>query len=603
MADIATAYVQIVPSARGLKGSLSEELGGEGEQAGQKSGLKFGTGFKKAAAAATAAAAVAVGKIVKESLTEGAALEQSLGGVETMFKDSASTVIANAQQAYETAGMSANTYMEQVTSFSASLLQSLGGDTTAAASVADMAIRDMSDNANKFGTDIDRITDAYQGFAKQNYTMLDNLKLGYGGTKTEMERLLADAEQLTGVKYDINNLSDVYNAIHAVQEELGVTGTTAKEASSTLTGSLNSMKAAFRNVMGNLALGEAMGPSLEALASTVGTFLIGNLVPMVTNIITALPGALMAFINAMIPSNMSSIVSTAVSNFSNFVTSSLPAMLNNGVQMITQFVQGFLNGLPEFMMVAREMLNQLLTAILNALPSILSAGMQLIQNLASGVSSAMPGVIDAAITIVTNLLSTFTSSLPDLLAMGISFIGQLIAGAISGIGDLVVAAIKLVKAFCDSWGETDWGSLGTAVIDGIYNGIVSGVSKIVQAAKDAAMRAYNAAKEALGIHSPSRLFRKGVGEMISKGMALGITDGIPMVQRAMNALTDTTAADLASTVHIGTSTRSGSAGPAGSGLYGGGVSVVQNIYSRAQTAADLMQEARYQAEMAVLLGV
>lgn len=175
MADIATAYVQIVPSARGLKDSLGEELGGEGEKAGKESGKKFGAGFKVAAAAAVTAAAAAVGKIVKASISEGAALEQSLGGVETLFKDSAATVIANAEQAYQTAGMSANTYIEQVTSFSASLLQSLGGDTAAAASVADMAIRDMSDNANKFGTDMDSITNAYQGFAKQNYTMLDNL--------------------------------------------------------------------------------------------------------------------------------------------------------------------------------------------------------------------------------------------------------------------------------------------------------------------------------------------------------------------------------------------------------------------------------------------
>lgn len=598
MSDIATAYVQVIPSARGLKELLKKET--DGEAPGKSTGNSFVSAFKRTIAT------LGIGKIVtdglKAALTEGGALEQSLGGVGTLFKDSAATVIANAEQAYQTAGMSANTYMEQVTSFSASLLQSLGGDTAAAASVADMAIQDMSDNANKFGTDIDSITNAYQGFAKQNYTMLDNLKLGYGGTKSEMERLLADAQELTGVKYDINNLSDVYNAIHAVQEELGVTGTTAKEASSTLTGSLNSMKAAFSNVLGNLALGQEIGPSLEALAETVSTFLVGNLVPMVTNIITALPGALMAFINAMIPSNMGSIVTTAVSNFSNFVTGSLPTFLNNGVQMISQFIQGFLEGLPEFLTAAGEMINQLLTAILSALPSLLAAGMQLIQNLASGVSSALPGVIDAAISIVTNLLSTFTSSLPDLLAMGISFIGQIIAGAISVIGDLVVAAIKLVKAFCDSWGETDWGALGKAVIDGIVQGIKNGVSTIISAAKEAAQKALDAAKEALGIHSPSRLFRKGVGEMISKGMALGITDGIPMVQRAMNALTDTTAADLASTVSIGTNRRNGYSQQGGS-IYGGGVNVVQNIYSRAQTAADLMQEARYQAEMAVLLGV
>lgn len=417
-----------------------------------------------------------------------------------------------------------------------------------------------------------------------------------------MERLLADAQELTGVKYDINNLSDVYNAVHAVQEELGVTGTTAKEASSTLTGSLNSMKAAFSNVLGNLALGQEIGPSLEALAETVSTFLVGNLVPMVTNIITALPGALMAFINALLPSNMGSIVSTAVSNFSNFVTSSLPTFLNNGVQMIEQLIAGICNAIPNVSTVIGTVIETIGTVIYEGLPQLLSGGTQLIASLSSGISSALPKVMEAMTQVIKNMLSTCVSNLPDLLAMGIEFILQLCAGLISSIGDVTVAIIKVIKALCDAWGEIDWADLGNKVIDGIYNGISNGVDRIIQAAKDAANRAFEAAKEALGIHSPSRLFRKGVGEMISKGMALGITDGIPMVQRAMSALTDTTVADLASTVSIGTSRRNGY-GQQGGSVYGGGVSVVQNIYSRAQTAADLMQEARYQAEMAVLLGV
>lgn len=264
--------------------------------------------------------------------------------------------------------------MEQVTSFSASLLQSLGGDTAKAAAVADMALIDMSDNANKFGTDMERITDAYQGFAKQNYTMLDNLKLGYGGTKTEMQRLLKNAQELTGIEYDISSLSDVYNAIHVIQEEMGVTGTTAKEAASTLTGSLSSMKAAFSNVLGNLALGEAMGPSLNALAQTTVTFLTGNLLPMVWNIVTAVPGAIVTFINALLPGNMQSVVSTAVGQLSGFLTASLPTILNNGAQIILNLATGFLNGVPEFMASVGSVLNEILAAILEAAPSILSSG-------------------------------------------------------------------------------------------------------------------------------------------------------------------------------------------------------------------------------------
>ena len=209
--ELAKAYVQIIPSAQGIKGKITEALGGEAEGAGKSAGLKIAGAIKAAIVAA------GIGKVVKDALNEGAALQQSIGGVETLFKESADVVRKYANEAYETAGLSANAYMEQVTSFSASLLQSLGGDTRQAADAANQAIIDMSDNANKMGTDISSIQNAYQGFAKANYTMLDNLKLGYGGTKEEMERLLADAQKLTGIKYDIGNLNDVYGAIHAIQ--------------------------------------------------------------------------------------------------------------------------------------------------------------------------------------------------------------------------------------------------------------------------------------------------------------------------------------------------------------------------------------------------
>ncbi|MCR1943365.1 phage tail protein [Enterococcus gallinarum] len=260
----------------------------------EQSGSRIGTGLKLALGAAVAtvtAAGVALGKTISSAITEGADLQQSLGGIETLFKSSAGTVKKYADEAYRTAGLSANAYMENVTSFSASLLQSLGGDTAKAADVANMAMIDMSDNANKMGTNMQDIQNAYQGFAKQNYTMLDNLKLGYGGTQEEMKRLLADAQKLTGVKYDINNLSDVYNAIHAIQENLDITGTTAKEAAETFSGSFAAMKAAASNVLGKMALGQDIRPALNALAETTSTFLLGNFLPMVINILKALPEA------------------------------------------------------------------------------------------------------------------------------------------------------------------------------------------------------------------------------------------------------------------------------------------------------------------------
>lgn len=285
--EIAQAYVQLIPSARGITGKIQAILNPEASAAGQSAGQSLGASLVSVATKAIAAAGI--GKAFSAAINEGAALQQSLGGVETLFKGSADTVKRYAAEAYKTTGLSANAYMENVTGFSASLLQSLGGDTAKAADVANMAMVDMSDNANKMGTDMGRIQDAYQGFAKQNYTMLDNLKLGYGGTKSEMERLLADAEKLTGVKYDINNLSDVYNAIHAIQENLDITGTTAKEAASTFSGSFSAMKAAAQNVLGNLALGQNIGLSLRALYDTTKTFIIDNFIPMIGNVLSGLP--------------------------------------------------------------------------------------------------------------------------------------------------------------------------------------------------------------------------------------------------------------------------------------------------------------------------
>lgn len=284
--ELGKAYVQIIPSAKGISGMIQKEMGGEVASAGTSAGQSLGSNlvgtFKKVIAAA------GIGKAFGAALSEGAALQQSLGGVETLFKDSADKVKGFANEAYKTTGLSANAYMENVTGFSASLLQSLGGDTDKAAETANMAMIDMSDNANKMGTSMESIQLAYQGFAKQNYTMLDNLKLGYGGTKQEMQRLLADAEKLTGVKYDINNLSDVYSAIHAIQENLDITGTTAREAATTFTGSFESMKAAAQNVLGKIAIGENVTPALQSLLETTRTFLFGNFLPMIGNILSGL---------------------------------------------------------------------------------------------------------------------------------------------------------------------------------------------------------------------------------------------------------------------------------------------------------------------------
>lgn len=643
MGDLAKAYVQIVPSARGMREGLTSIVNGEMPSGGKSAGGIFGSNLVgKIKSVITAAA---IGKALSSSITAGAELEQSLGGIETLFKDSAATVIANAEQAYKTAGMSANGYMEQVTSFAASLLQSLGGDTAKAAEVSDMALTDMSDNANKFGTDMQRITDAYQGFAKQNYTMLDNLKLGYGGTKTEMQRLLKDAEALTGVKYDISNLSDVYNAIHVIQDELGVTGTTALEASETISGSFNSMKASFTNILGDLALGRDIKPSLTALVQTTVTFLKGNLVPAVKNIITALPGAVGILLKELIPANVQDIINSFVSNFSTFMTTSFPTILENGTAMVTQLVAGFQAGFPEmitsaagligqvlsiivaslpgvlesgasiimqlvtgFLSVAPslytaagEIIQQLLTSLMQALPSMLSTGAQFIMNMVSGLLSNLPSIVSSATTVVANLLTTFASHLPDLLAQGISMIGQLVAGLISMIPDVISTAMDIGSDIINTFGETDWLSIGKNIIDGIITGIWNAAESLFNALKDLASRALQAAKDVLGIESPSKVFRDQVGRYIPAGVALGIRNNLGQVKAAVRQMSVAATDNFTASLRMDTQASSNTS--AGGVSSGHGITVNQYIYSKSQTAADLMQEARYQAEMAVMLGV
>lgn len=349
--ELGKAYVQIIPSAKGISGMIQKEMGGEVASAGVSAGESLGS--KMMGAVSGVIAAAGIGKAIGASINEGAALQQSLGGVETLFKDSADKVKGFANEAYKTTGLSANAYMENVTGFSASLLQSLGGDTDKAAETANMAMIDMSDNANKMGTSMESIQLAYQGFAKQNYTMLDNLKLGYGGTKQEMQRLLSDAEKLTGVKYDMNNLSDVYSAIHAIQENLDITGTTAREAATTFTGSFESMKAAAQNVLGKLSLGEDIQPALQSLLETTSTFLFGNLIPMIGNILKQIPNLILGGIKGVfsgifgegLGSIMGGIVTALGSAFLAFKAFSAVTGLLSGIPAILTTIKTAVTGL------------------------------------------------------------------------------------------------------------------------------------------------------------------------------------------------------------------------------------------------------------------
>jgi phage-related protein len=411
----------------------------------------------------------ALANLGKSALDSVGQLEQNVGGVETLFGDAADAVIASADRAYQTAGMSANDYMSTVTSFSASLLQSLGGNTEEAAKVADMAIIDMADNANKMGTSMDMIQNAYQGFAKQNYTMLDNLKLGYGGTKTEMERLLADAEKLTGVKYDINNLNDVYQAIHAVQEEMGITGTTAKEAASTLEGSMASAKAAWDNFMN----GSGDADQLADAFATAADNIVKNLAEIIPRFAETLP-ALGGAIIAQIPGLVAAIVPAVLSAGQRVLKQLQDAVLDfdfagtadKVVQMITGFIEGdglgslldtlatiftgIVNGissmLPSLLPALIELISYVVTSLLDQLPAILDCALELILGLAQGILAALPVLIEALPEVISSIVEFLISAVPQIIDAGIELLMALVDALPVIIDALVDALPQIIRA-------------------------------------------------------------------------------------------------------------------------------------------------------------
>lgn len=519
--ELGQAYVQIMPSARGIKGSIEGVLNNEIGSSGTALGGKLGKMMALGAAAAVAAAGI--GKLVGSAIAEGAKVQQSEGGIETLFKGSAGIVKKNAQQAFKTVGISANEYMEQVTSFSASLLQSLGGDTKKAAKVSDMAMKDMGDNANKFGTDMGSIQQAYQGFAKQNYTMLDNLKLGYGGTKSEMERLLSDASKLTGQKYDINNLSDVYTAIHAIQQNLGVTGTTAKEASTTFTGSMNAMKAAWQTLLGNMATGQNLQPALEGLVTSAWTFFTGNLLPMVGTIL-----------------------------------SSLANLIINNIDKVPSLIDG---------------LGQKLLA---KGPTVLNAGLVLISKLAIAIIKATPKILSALGVLLLRAVAALLKGAGKFLSIGAKFIGSLVSGVkaranafIDNCGGLAGKALRAIRSGLPGFKE-----LGGDIVRGMISGVKNLVGNFGQAIKDMVRSGLRAGKKESKTGSPSRLFRDELGKWIPLGAAVGvrkytsafeesvsdmIANTIPTAQRQLQTISigNNTAAGLSDSIVSGISTIAG----------------------------------------------
>lgn len=452
--ELGKAYVQIVPSAQGIKSALTEmfdeETDGLGEQTGQSIGQKLVGTLKNVIVAA------GIGKIISDSINMGGALQQSLGGVETLFKDSADTVKEYAAQAYRTVGLSANDYMEQTTSFAASLLSSVSQDTNAAAQLANMAMVDMADNANKMGTDMQDIQNAYQGFAKQNYTMLDNLKLGYGGTQAEMQRLLNDATKISGVKYDLGNLADMYSAIHIIQQEMDITGTTAKEAATTLTGSFAAMKAAAENVMGNWSTGADLTEPLQALADTAQTFLVDNLLPMIGNVLAGIP---------------------------EIVYSLVPELLQTGTELLSSLAQGFTEGIPEFFSTALPQLLAFTDQLRDNAASFVDAGLNLITQLLNGLIAGLPDLIAYVPDIIINICGIINDNMPKILGEGVAIIVQLVAGLVQTVPSLLANWKKILEAVLSVISAINWLNIGKTILTGVANGVKSMGSSLLNAFK------------------------------------------------------------------------------------------------------------------------
>jgi len=518
--EIAKAYVQIIPSAEGIQGGIASALGDAGiDSAATGAGTRIASLIKGAIGAA------AIGTVIKEALNEGAAFEQNIGGIETLYKDSADLMKEYAAQAFETAGLSANAYMETATSFAAGLVNSLGGDTQAAAEAANTAIIDMADNANKMGSSMESIQNAYQGFAKQNYTMLDNLKLGYGGTKTEMERLLADAQAITGVEYDIENLADVYEAIHVIQGELGITGTTAEEATATFSGSLASMKASLSNFLAAMATGGDVTSALSTLVNTATTFLMNNALPMIINVAQGVVAALPELVNQVIA----------------FLTD--PAAINMIIEAGFTLLTSLIGNLPGIITTIIQALPDIIVNIVDALisniPLLVDAGFQLFVALIANLPQIIVAVVAAIPQIINGILNSLKNAMPKIAEAGFNLIVSLV-DKLSEIDAKIKDAIKqLIDNLLGKIADTKDAMVdaGKNLLFGIGEGITNAISSVVTKAKDAAASIVDGIKSFLQIGSPSRLLANEVGQWIPAGIAEGITNNSDLVTDAMNDVT------------------------------------------------------------------
>lgn len=534
----ASGFARGIKSVIGSVKNMNESMKDATNTASKMSSVMKGIGSSaikvgKGLAVAGAAAATAVTALVSKSVGAFSDYEQLTGGVETLFgaggrsveeyaqsvgksvsdiqgkydslMSAQNVVLENANKAYMTAGMSANEYMDTVTGFSASLISSLGGDTNKAADYANSALVDMSDNANKMGTDMESIKNAYQGFAKQNYTMLDNLKLGYGGTQEEMKRLLSDAEKLTGQRYDISSFADITQAIHAIQTQMDITGTTAKEASTTISGSWGSLKAAFQNVLVGLTTGGDMfDQSLDALINTAVTFgqniipaikgalsgvgyLIEGLAPVIGETIPPLINDLAPTLANSAVSLISSLVNGLTQNATQFseclsniiivavagISTVVPQLLDAASKIVSNLMQGLTNSMPQIVNGAVTLVEGLVNGLVNNIPLLIMGAVQLVTSLANGLIENLPRIIDAGVNLITGIISASYSMMPQIIQGGMQLVVNLAVGLVRAIPQLIAALPRITGAIVKGFKSVNWFDLGLQLIKSIWEGIKS----------------------------------------------------------------------------------------------------------------------------------
>ena len=520
----------------------------------------------KASAAAVGAASAGVAALGTACINAYADYEQLVGGVETLFKDSADTIQTYADNAYKTAGLSANEYMETVTSFSASLLQSLDGDTEKAAAAADLAITDMADNANKMGTAMESIQNAYQGFAKQNYTMLDNLKLGYGGTKEEMQRLLADAEKLSGVKYDLSSYADIVEAIHVIQTEMGITGTTAKEASTTIQGSVAGMKAAWANLMVGMAddtqdfdlllsnFIESIGTVADNLLPRIG-IVIEGMGKLVAGLAPEIASALPTLTNELLPNlvelgvqsisalvqgiqeNGDSLAAGALSivgTLAEGIAELLPMVADTAASLAVSLADGLTESLPNIIPVAIETISTLVENLTENANIIIDAGIQIILALGEGLIAALPQLIETVPQIVINIANVINDNAPKLVDTALYLITRLAVGLVQAIPTLVVNIPKIIEAIVAAFMAFQWLNLGKQLIDGVANGVKKAGESMATAAKNAFSKFKS---KITGSEVATEL--KNIGKYIIDGIVGGIKNSLSKIANIAGKIKDT----------------------------------------------------------------